>query len=204
MSDPVLEEVEVNSPEELRRWFEENHRRAESIWLITFKKAVPEKYLPNTVVVDECVCFGWMDGRRKKVDHERTMQLLSPRKSSHWAQSYKERYARLEHEGRLHPAGIAAADTAKATGGWSEMDEVDRLIPPADFLSALDAEPKARENYEQFPDSAKRDILRWIKLAKRDETRKRRIAEAAAKASKNERASGTGAGSGRKRGKQRS
>ncbi|MEM9137915.1 MAG: hypothetical protein AAGB01_11285, partial [Cyanobacteria bacterium P01_F01_bin.42] len=55
-----LEKVEVKSRKELRTWFEENHGRKESIWLITYKKVVPDKYLANTYVVDECVCFGWM------------------------------------------------------------------------------------------------------------------------------------------------
>ncbi|MEM7699675.1 MAG: YdeI/OmpD-associated family protein [Verrucomicrobiota bacterium] len=188
-----LEEVEVFSLKQLRGWFEKHHQQAESIWLITFKKAVPEKYLSNADVVDTCVCFGWIDGRRKKLDESRTMQLLSPRKTAHWAKSYQERYTRLEREGLLHPAGIAKADEAKASGAWDEMKDVDALIAPADLTEALAKSPPAAENYERFPDSAKRDILRWIQLAKKPETRARRIIETVSKARVNRRASGTGA-----------
>ncbi|MEL7407847.1 MAG: hypothetical protein AAFN00_12925, partial [Cyanobacteria bacterium J06558_2] len=82
-----LEKVEVKSQEELREWFEKNYAQQESIWIVTYKKVVPDKYLANTHIVDECVCFGWMNGRRRKLDEKRTMQLLSPKKARHWAKS---------------------------------------------------------------------------------------------------------------------
>lgn len=187
-----LERVEVTSLAELRRWFELNHDRQESIWLVTYKKAIPEKYLPNTDVVDTCVCFGWMDGRKMKLDEHRTMQLLSPRKTKHWAGTYKERYFRLLQEGLMHESGLKEAQDAQESGGWEEMTQVDALLLPEDLRAELELHPPAKENYEAFPDSAKRDILRWIHLAKRPETRRKRIIETAQKACRNERASGTG------------
>lgn len=74
---------------------------------------------------------------------------------------------------------------------WSFMDDVDAMEVPDDLASALARVPAARAHYEAFPDSAKRDILRWIKLARRPETRARRIEEAVARAARNERGSGT-------------
>lgn len=73
------------------------------------------------------------------------------------------------------------------------MNDVDNLIMLDDLKEALQAKPPALSNYEAFPDSAKRDILRWIKIAKRNETRQKRIEETAAKAARNECASCTGA-----------
>ena len=188
-----LEKVEVKSHEELREWFEKNHAQKDSIWLVTYKKSAGEKYLANTHIVDECVCFGWMDGRKMKLDDKRTMQLLSPKKTQHWAKSYKDRYARLKKEGRMHEAGEALVREAKKSGAWDFMNDVDNLIMPDDLRDALKDKPQALSNYEAFPDFAKRDILRWIKIAKREETRAKRIAETAVKAARNERASGTGA-----------
>jgi uncharacterized protein YdeI (YjbR/CyaY-like superfamily) len=75
-----LFEVEVASPAELRSWLELNHGQGESVWLITFKKHVTEKYVSTFEVLDELLCFGWIDGVRKKRDDDRTMQLISPRK----------------------------------------------------------------------------------------------------------------------------
>ena len=72
-SQDQLQRIEVKSHAKLRAWFEHNHAQAESIWLVTYKKSMPEFYLANTDVVDECVCFNWMDGRKMKLDAHRTM-----------------------------------------------------------------------------------------------------------------------------------
>ena len=186
-----FERVEVASATELRQWFEVNHAQTESIWLVTYKKVVPEKYLSIQDVLDELLCFGWMDGRRMKLDDERTMQLLSPRKTQHWAKSYKNRVERLTKEGRMHESGLQVVATAKANGMWDFMNDVDALIKPSDLVEAFAEHPPAAENYETFPDSAKRDILRWIKLAKKPATRQKRILQTAQLAAENKRASGT-------------
>ncbi|MEM1255109.1 MAG: YdeI/OmpD-associated family protein [Cyanobacteria bacterium P01_H01_bin.21] len=68
---------------------------------------------------------------------------------------------------------------------------MDALIKPDDLIAALEQHPPAMENYEAFPESAKRDILRWIKMAKKLETRTKRINETAKLAAQNKRASGT-------------
>ena len=78
-----FEKVEVGSREELRNWLLENHKSAESFWLVTYKKSKPEKYVDRWVVLDELICFGWIDGIRRKLDGDRTMQLISQRKVQH-------------------------------------------------------------------------------------------------------------------------
>ena len=186
-----LQKVEIKSAEELREWFEENHAQKESIWVVTYKKHIPDKYVSIKEVLDEVLCFGWMDGRRMKLDEDCTMQLLSPRKTEHWAQTYKDHVARLTKEGRMHEAGLKVIENAKKSGAWDFMNDVDALIKPDDLEEALKDKPSAYENYENFPDSAKRDILRWIKLAKKTETREKRIKQTVNKAARNERASGT-------------
>lgn len=55
------------------------------------------------------------------------------------------------------------------------MDDVDALIKPKDLEEAFDAHPPARENFDAFNPSSKRNMLRWIKLAKTDKTRNKRI-----------------------------
>lgn len=186
-----LERVEVNSTAELRAWFEKNYAQKESIWLVTYKKTVPDKYVANPDVVDEVLCFGWMDGRKMKLDDKRTMQLLSPRKTQHWSKTYKDKVARLTKEGRMHEAGLNSVEVSKANGMWDFLNDVDALIKPDDLTCALEQHPPALDNYEAFPPSAKRDILRWIKVAKKSETRTKRILKTAQLAAENKRASGT-------------
>ncbi|MEM7772350.1 MAG: YdeI/OmpD-associated family protein [Cyanobacteria bacterium P01_A01_bin.37] len=186
-----FEKVEVKSTQELRQWFEEHYSQPESIWLVTYKRNVPDKYVSIQQVLDEVLCFGWMDGRRMKLDDARTMQLLSPRKTQHWSKTYKDRVAKLQEAGRMHKAGLKTIEVSKENGLWDFLNDVDALIKPDDLIEALEAHPPSLENYEDFPESAKRDILRWIKLAKKPETRAKRILETARLAAENKRASGT-------------
>lgn len=174
-----FEQVEISSVEELHQWLEQHHTQQESVWLVTFKKQVPEKYVSVSEVLDELLCYGWIDGIRRKLDTDRTMQLIAPRKAQHWAKTYKDRAARLEKEGRMQDAGRKAIALSKKNGLWNFMDDVDALIKPADLVEALKNHPPALENFDAFNDSSKRFVLRWIKLAKTAKTRANRIEKTA-------------------------
>jgi len=156
-----------------------NHGQAESVWLVTFKKSVPEKYLDRWAVLDELICFGWIDGIRRKLNEDQTMQLISPRRVQHWAKSYKERAAKLTEDGRMHESGLRSIEAGKASGLWNFMDDVDRLEIPEDLRRALDAKPGALAFFEGTNASSKRNALRWVKLAKTEATRTKRILELA-------------------------
>lgn len=170
-----FEKVEITSAEELRNWLESNHAQTKSIWIVTYKKHIVDKYVSTDEILDEVLCFGWVDGIRRKLDDDRTMQLLAPRKAQHWAKSYKDRVARLEKEGRMHPAGLKVIAEAKKNGLWHFMDDVDALIMPSDLTEALQARQPALENFEASAPSYRRNVLRWIKLAKQAKTRAERI-----------------------------
>jgi len=88
----------------------------------------------------------------------------------------------------MTPAGLSRIEEAKKNGLWSRLDGVDALEVPADLAAALKAHKPAAANWEAFPRSVKRGILEWILQAKRPETRARRVAETAVRASRNERA----------------
>ncbi len=180
-----FEQVEIESQTQLREWLLENHAQQQSIWLVTFKKQVPDKYVSVHQVLDELLCFGWIDGIRRKLDDDRTMQLIAPRKVEHWTKTYKDRYAILEGKGLVQNAGKASVSKSKAAGLWDFMDDVDALIKPEDFTKVLSNFENATNNFNAFGASSQRFILRWIKLAKTSETRAKRIQEAAELADKN-------------------
>lgn len=184
-----FEQVEVSSRAELRNWLAENYQRKESVWLVTFKKSVPEKYVSYDEIVEEVICFGWIDSRISKLDAERSMLLISPRKrSSKWSKVNKDRVEKLEMLGLLLPPGIAKIEQAKIDGTWNALDEVESLSLPDDLVEALAAEPDARMNFDAFPRSAKRGILEWILNAKGAETREKRVKLTAIMAAENLRA----------------
>jgi uncharacterized protein YdeI (YjbR/CyaY-like superfamily) len=183
--------VEIVSSHELRSWLADHHHQTESVWLVTFKKNVPNKYVSTSEVLDELLCFGWIDGIRRKLDEDRTMQLISPRKANHWAQTYKDRATRLIEEGKMQEAGLRSMEWSKQQGVWDFMDDVDQLILPDDFKIALSKYNGASEFFTSINDASKRFVLRYIKLAKTEKTRTSRINEIALLASKGEKLKGS-------------
>lgn len=132
-----FEKVEVASQEELRMWLEKNHSQEESVWFVTYKKEVPDKYISTSEVLDELLCFGWIDGIRRKLDDTRTMQLISPRKTQHWTKTHKDRAQKLIDADLMQPAGFASIEAGKKSGLWHFMDDVDALIIPRDLTEVL-------------------------------------------------------------------
>lgn len=181
-------QVEVRSRAEWRAWLAAHHATSDAIWLVTFKKG-RGPYLSNDDIVEEALCFGWIDSLPRKLDDDRTMLLLAPRKpGSAWSNINKDRAKRMIAAGAMTPAGQAKIDAAKAGGAWAKLDTVERLEIPADLAQALAHHDGAAAEFEAFPRSVKRGILEWIAAAKRPETRAMRIAETAAKAARGERA----------------
>lgn len=177
------ERVEVTSRAELRSWLETHHEQPDSIWLVTYKKSArPDLHLPWGDIVQEALCFGWIDSQTARVDDERTMVRLSPRKpGSAWSAVNKAHVAELEREGLMAGAGRAAIDRAKDDGSWEFLDDVEAGVIPEDLDRAFEAFPGAKDTFDAFPRSTRRATLEWIKTAKRPETRARRIAHTAEK-----------------------
>jgi len=181
--------VEVTSREQWRAWLAAHHRDTPGIWVMTHKKASGDTHVPYAELVEEALCFGWVDSKGRALDERRSMLLLTPRKrGSGWSRPNKERIARLEAAGLMAPAGRAVIDAAKADGSWTALDAVENLQEPPELAAALDADPDARGHWDGFPRSVKRAILEWISTAKRPETRANRIRETAEQAAKGRRA----------------
>jgi uncharacterized protein YdeI (YjbR/CyaY-like superfamily) len=184
-----LAKVEPRSRQEWRDWLAANHDRSGSVWLVLRKKAAGPVPLELEAACEEAICFGWIDSLPRKLDAERSMLLLSPRKArSLWSAVNKRRAERMMATGLMAPAGQAKIDQAKQDGTWVALDDVEALETPGDLASALATLPGATEAFAGFPRSAKRGILEWILQARTPETRARRIAETAAKAAVGERA----------------
>lgn len=184
-------QVEISSAIQLREWLRNNHTQKESIWLVTYKKEMAGKYVSTQEVLDELLCFGWIDGVRRKVDEHKTMQLISPRQVQHWTKTYKDRFTKLEKEGRMTDAGREAVLASKNNGLWNFMDDVDALIKPADFVKCLEENPPAMNCFDAFGASSKRFMLRHIKIAKTAATRAKRIKEITLLAKQNKKLPGS-------------
>ncbi len=183
-----LERVEIQSRAGLRAWLAKNHQRSESVWLVTYKRSSPY-YVPYGDIVEEALCFGWIDSRPAKLDEQRSMLLLSPRRAgSAWSKLNKDRVARLTAAGLIAPPGQAKIDQAKRDKSWDALNAVDALQLPEDLSRALRRTKNAQANFAAFPPSAKRGILDWIRGARTAATRQKRIEETAKLAGENVRA----------------
>lgn len=159
-----------------RAWLEANHAAAPGVWLVTYKKGSGRPHLSWDEVVEEALCFGWIDSRGNKVDAARTKLLVTPRKpGSAWSKINKGRIEQLLAEGLMTPAGQAKIDAAKADGTWTLIDEVEAMVVPPDLAAALAADPAAAAGWDAFAPSAKKPLLQWLVTAKRSETRAKRI-----------------------------
>lgn len=172
-----------------RGWLARNHSRQEGVWLILWKKSSGRPQIPYDELVEEALCFGWIDSKPNKLDEERSMLWLAPRKGgTGWSRINKARIERAIAAGRMAEAGLAKVEAAKKDGSWNALDSVEALELPPDLVSALDDNAPARDNFERFPRSVKRGILEWIRNAKTSETRSKRVLETASRAALNERA----------------
>ena len=174
---------------EWRAWLDQHHARTKGLWVVTWRKGSGHDPLTYEDIVEEAVCFGWIDSKARGLDERRTMRWVAPRKSgSGWSRSNKERIVKLRETGLLAAPGERVIEVAKADGSWSLLDDVENLVVPDDLANALATQPPASTEWESFPPSAKRAILQWIVHAKQPATRAKRIADTARLAATGERA----------------
>jgi uncharacterized protein YdeI (YjbR/CyaY-like superfamily) len=166
----------IRSRADLRAWLAENHAAASSQWLATFKRHHPD-YLAYEPIVQELLCWGWIDSRTMALDADRSAILIARRNPrSAWSAINKAHAATARADGSMTPAGEALITAALANGMWVFLDDVERLEVPPDLAAAL-TQTETAPQWEAFPRSVKRGTLEWIKTAKGAETRAKRIAD---------------------------
>jgi uncharacterized protein YdeI (YjbR/CyaY-like superfamily) len=168
--------------EDWRKWLKQNHRHAEEIWLVFYKKGAGEQSLDYGSALDEALCFGWIDSLIKKIDGTTYARKFTPRNQiSKWSESNKKRVERLTKDGRMTERGLAVVKAAKANGCWDKPDRPQTITQvPAELQAALRQNKKARKNFNQLAPSHQKQYIMWIAMAKRQETRDKRIREAIA------------------------
>lgn len=169
------------SRQQWRTWLQENHAQARGVWLVYYKKRAATPSLTWSEAVAEALCFGWIDSLARPLDEARYQQYFSPRKPrSGWSKVNKTKIEQLLADGLLTEAGRASIEAARQNGAWQLLDEAEALRLPPDLVQALGQYPQAPAYFARLSRSDQRNILQWLALARRPETRQRRVAEVAA------------------------
>lgn len=143
---------------------------------MTFKRSTRKPAISYDDMVEEALCFGWIDSKGGTLDEERSMVWMSPRRAkSGWSGLNKRRIDSLEAAGLMTEAGRRMVELAKTTGTWDLLTDVENLVIPGDLAAAFEQVPAAKLRWDGFSRSARQGVLGWIVQAKRPETRANRI-----------------------------
>lgn len=184
--EQVIKTYYPKSNKDWHNWLVKNHKTETSIWVIYYKQKLNIPTIKYSDAVDTALCFGWIDSKAKPIDNEKYMQFFSRRKAnSVWSKLNKQKVERLIDEGRMTKAGFDSIEIAKQNGSWTILDEAEALIIPTDLEAEFIKRPNAKTYFLSLSRSDKRNILQWIVLAKRQETRQKRIIEVVELADKN-------------------
>ena len=175
----LTETFEPRTRQDWRKWLGRHHAECRAIWVVFLKKHTGRAALTYQDALEEALCFGWIDGVRKRIDDLRFAQRFTPRtRSSRWSETNRALAADLEARGLMTPAGLAARGSAPPD------------LPPAREQTSSVPEwlvDALRTTFGALPPSHQRRYVGWISSAKREETRDKRIEEAIALLMENKR-----------------
>ena len=171
-----LIELDVRTRRQWRQWLAKHHASSPGIWLVRHKQHTGVDSMPHEDLVCEALCFGWVDSLIKRLDNNRYAIKVTPRKpTSKWSDINRRRWKKLEAAGLLAPAGLGAAPTANRYAAHPPIPEL-----PAYIEKAIKTNVKAWQFFQQLARTYRRDFVVWIHIAKRPETREKRIRESIA------------------------
>ncbi len=178
MQKKEIETFYPTNRQEWRQWLLENHNKKQSIWLVHYNKKSNMPSVSWSDAVDEALCFGWIDSTRKSLESDKFIQFFTKRKpKSVWSKINKEKIERLKQEGLLMPDGYESIMIAQQNGTWNILDDVEKLEISEDLEKEFNIREGSMEYFLSLSKSVKKSMLQWIKLAKRPETRQKRIIE---------------------------
>ena len=171
--DPIFFE----SPAELRSWLEQNHDKETEVFVGVYRKATGRATVTWPQIVDEALCFGWIDGIRRGIDEESWSIRLTPRKpTSNWSSVNIRRVAELEDAARMTPAGRAAfARRSEERSGIYSYERRESAKLDRDQEREFRANKAAYEFFQSQPPGYRRTATHWVVSAKREETRRKRL-----------------------------
>jgi uncharacterized protein YdeI (YjbR/CyaY-like superfamily) len=167
-----------SSRQEFRAWLLKHHRSARELIVRCYKEAFKDKGLTYPEALEEALCFGWIDGVRRALDKESFSNRFSPRRpKSKWSAVNIKRAKHLIATGRMHASGRAAFEARSTSGNRQYSCESRPTALDSSLLLQLKAKKRAWSFFQAQSPWYQRTSSFWVMEAKREETRKRRLAE---------------------------
>ena len=172
------DEIFFASRADLRDWLSRNFDLGRGVWAVYYKQSSGRSDLSWDALVEECLCFGWIDSLPGKVDDLRTKTYISPRKpGSGWSARNKAKLVELEKRGLIEEPGRTAIANAKSSGSWTLFDLAEAQVVPAELQAVLDADSQLLDSWGTLSDSQRRAKLQNYYLAKSEATKSKRLSE---------------------------
>jgi len=176
------------TPAAWEKWLEANHAKSAGVWMQIAKKAGGLSSATYQEALDVALCYGWIDGQKRPFDGRTWLQRFTPRgPRSIWSKINTGKADALIKSGRMRAAGLAAIESAKASGRWeSAYQPWSNPDVPPELQAALDARPNAKAFFETLRGANRYGVIFRVQTAKKPETRARRIADFIARFEKGE------------------
>lgn len=165
------------TPYDFRKWLERNHQNETELIVGFHKKATNKPSIRWPESVDQALCFGWIDGIRKKIDDEAYTIRFTPRKStSHWSSVNIKRIKELKKAGLVQEVGWSIYQKRTSENSAQAYHEQKQLSFSDKYLGQLKSNPKAYQFFtEELAPSYRKQSIWWVMSVKKEETRDRRM-----------------------------
>jgi uncharacterized protein YdeI (YjbR/CyaY-like superfamily) len=192
---PLAKKPELDLPVKLfktpaawEKWLATHHAKSKGIWMQIAKKDGGLVSATYQEALDVALCYGWIDGQKRPFDERTWLQRFTPRgPRSIWSKINTGKADALIEAGRMRPAGLAAIESAKASGRWeSAYQPWSHPDVPPELQAALDASPNAKAFFQTLRGANRYGVIFRVQTAKKPETRARRIADFIARFEKGE------------------
>jgi uncharacterized protein YdeI (YjbR/CyaY-like superfamily) len=171
-----LETLHVRGRRQWRAWLAKHHTSSPGVWFLFYKAHTGVQSVAYEAMVREALCFGWIDSLVRRLDDDRYVLKVTPRKpTSKWSDINRKRWGELKAAGLLTSAGLAAAPTNNT---YAPRPVIPTM--PVYIAKALKANSKAWGFFRKLAPTYRRNFVVWIHTAKRPETREKRIRESIA------------------------
>lgn len=168
--------IYFSNPEEFRQWLQKHGKVETELWVGFYKRATKIPSMTWSESVDQALCFGWIDGIRKRIDAQKYVIRFTPRNpKSHWSAVNLKKIESLKRSGQMQPEGLKVYQQRdkKNTGGASYEQRNVHLDPT--YIKAIQSNPKAWDYWEKLAPSYKKATTWWVMSAKKEETQLRRL-----------------------------